>query len=339
MSTVGTVPVKSEEAAPTTITDDPSAQVPASDETPSDADETPVSEDTGEETPTASGEGEEAAEDEGQLADLDDETLEALADVYGDRFLKSKTLQDRIDRAIQSQVERRVRDHVQTTDQQDEVTQLVEKGKYAVNSLAALAEGAKAELSKAAQAQDFSAEVFDPRTFMGHLSDYGQSIVAEVSLRYDRALQGMIANTLAKVPTLTEAQTQEFRDILQTATRMENDQRQAPQAKNYFVASVTGFLLDRAFEAGAVAERARLTKQSNVGKKIADANAVKAAKAKLAAEGNVAPRAPAGTPVSTKAPTGAYDSAYYRTLKRDGKHEEAQRYVDRFAGSAAAFAR
>ena len=314
-------------------TGDPEAQSAVPDqETPSAAAETPVSPNTGEEP--APDEGEEPASDEDNLADLDDETLEALAEVYGDKFLGSKPLQERINKAIQQQVAKQTAERQRTYESQDEVGRIIDRGKQAVDGLTQLAQAAATELGKASRGEEFVAEAFEPGKFAGHLDSYGQAIVAEVSLRYDQALQDAIETSLAdRLPELSENQTQEFLGIVYNVQRMENDPKQAPQAKSYFVTSMLNFLLDRSHEAGAVEERDRLSKKGTVAKKIADSNAVKAAQAKLAAsKGNPPPKSPTSTPAKRTATGGNYDSEVYRELKKAGKFDEADAYVSQFAG-------
>lgn len=282
---------------------------------------------------TAPPEGEEPAPEEGEgeevPEDLDDETTDALIDAYGDKFLASKKLSDRINRMVQTQVEQQVAERTRTLETQGEVANLIERGRRAVTGLTSLAQNAKAELDKAAEGTEFNANVFDPKVFMDHLSDYGQAIVAQVAGRYDGAIQSSIEYMLTqRLPELTDEQAQEFLGIVQTASRMDGDPKQRSNAKAYFVGASMNFLIDRALEMGAAMETERLSKKTTAAEKIAKSTAIKAAAAKLAKD-----KAPPATPANLPqqgAPTGAFDREYYRKLKATDP-QKAQDYVQQYS--------
>ena len=284
-----------------------------------------------EETPTAQTETPEDADSEDNVADLDDDTLDALAELYGDKFLQSKTLKQRIDKAIEQQVQEQVNRQQRALQGQTEVERLISQGKQAVDKMAQFAQAAKTELDKASRDEEFSAEVFNPQSFMTELSSYGTAIVAEVSSRYDAAIQDTLQEVLSsKLPPLSSDNQGEILKIVGTAERMEGDPRQAPNAKGYFVSAIVGFLVDRALEAGAIVERERLGKRGTVSKKIADANAIKTAAAKITKNrGNPPPKTPAAEVASSNAHLTTYDSEHYRKLKKEDP-QKAQEYVDSF---------
>ena len=165
-------------------------------------------------------------------------------------------------------------------------------------------------------------------------------MVAEITERYDTGFTVAVQGVLDQMPDLTPDQLGEIGKIVDTAKRMEGDPKQAAASKGYFTSSVLSFLYTSALEAGATQERARLIEVGKERKTISESAAVKQAAAKIVkARGNVPPKTPGETaPVVEGAPTGAYDSDYYRGLKKDGKHAEAAAYVDTFGrGKVASF--
>lgn len=279
-------------------------------------------------------EGEEPAQvaEEGTEApdDLDDETADALVEAYGDKLFSSKKLQERISRAVQDQVTQQVTERTRSMETQGEVANLIERGRRAVTGLTTLAQNAKAELDKATAGEEFDTKVFEPSAFMGHLSDYGQAIVAEVAGRYDGAIQGAIEYTLTqRLPELTDTQAQEFLGIVQTAQRMEGDPKQRKDAKAFFVGASMSFLFDRAVETGMLMERERAANQSTAAEKIAKSNAIKAATAKIAKDKPL-PATPGNIPTSTGPAGGTFNREYYRQLKATDT-QKAQDYVNSFA--------
>lgn len=313
---------------------DPTAQQAALD-TSQASTEAPVSADSTQDTVAAPSEGDQVQAGEDNVAaddaDLDDETINALAEAYGDRLLGSEKIQERLRGIVQQQVQEQVRQRTRSLEGQDEVSQMITRGKTAVDSINQLAATARDELHKAASDQTFSAEVFKPEALMQHLSDYGQAIVAELGSRYDGAIQESLEQNLGRLPALSDAQQQEFLQIVSQAQRMELDPRQAANSKAYFISAVTGFLVNRAYEAGAVAARDQLVKDTAAKRKLTEKAVVNKAAAQIAkTRGNIPPKTPASAPAESRAPTGNYDSDYYRQLKKEGKHSEAQAYVNQF---------
>ncbi len=317
---------------------DPTAQTAAPD-TSAETTDTPVSQDTEtqetEKPPeeTAPGEGEEVKTTEDNVApedtELDDETLKSLWDGYGDKFMEQESFKDRVAKLVSEQVQDQVRTQTRAQEGQSEVQRVVEQGMQAVDRLKLFAENAGTELKKASEEKEFSAEV-NAEKYKQDLFDYGQAIVAEVGSRYDGAIQTSIEDNLKKFPPLSESQQTEFFKIVETAQRMELDRQQAPNSKAFFISAVTSFLVDRALETGAVKGQEQTAKTTEARRKVAEQTAVKKAAAKMAKDrGDLPPKSTTAAP-ETRPQSGQYNSDYYRGLKREGKHVEAQAYVDQF---------
>ena len=324
---------------------DPAAQKSAPD-TSVENEETPVGQDTEtqvEQTEeTAPGEGEETEKTEDNVApedqELDDATLGTLWDAYGDKFMEQESFKERVAKEVSEQVQDQVRTQTRTQQGQTEAQRVIEDGKQAVDGLTTFAENAVTQLQKASKEEEFSADSIKPEAFRQDLFKYGQAIVAEVGSRYDGAIQTSIEDNLKKFPPLSESQQQEFFKIVETAQRMELDTSQAPQSKAYFISAVTAFLVDRALETGATKGQEQTVKRTEAKRKVADQAAVKKAAAKLTKDrGNLPPKGTAATP-EARAPGGAYSSEHYRGLKKAGKHEEAQAYVDTYGRGQAVVA-
>ncbi len=157
-------------------------------------------------------------------------------------------------------------------------------------------------------------------------------MVAELTQRYDNAFTSGVQNVLNRMPELTADQQGEIGKIVEQAKRMEGDPEQAAASKQFFTGAVLEFLFDAALAEGATQERTRLTELGQSRKTIADSTAVKAAAAKIVkSRGNPPPETPGGTvPAAGGAPSGEYNSDYYRGLKKEGKHAEAAAYVDQY---------
>lgn len=316
-----------DDAAPAVVEEQVKAADPAPEVKPDPAptiQEAPVVEET-----AALPEGGEAAPVEAEGAevseDLDDDTASALFEAYGPKLFATKAAQEQISRMVQDQVAQQVTERTRNLETQGEVANLIERGRRAVTGLTGLAQSAKAELDKASAGEEFNAKVFEPNAFMGHLSDYGQAIVAEVAGRYDGAIQSSIEYTLTqRLPELSDDQAQQFLGIVQQAQRMDGDPKQRANAKAYFVGASVDFLIDRAMEVGMGMERERVSKQSTAAEKIAKSNAIKAATAKIAKD-KAPPPTPGNLPVSS-APIGGFDREHYRKLKAEDP-QKAQDYV------------
>lgn len=270
-----------------------------------------------------------------RIEELPDDVIEELGQAYKDKLLSSQAFKDEVAKRVKQQVDQQVTEAVRGREQDAEVEALIEQGKQAVNGITSLAEAAKRELEKAKRGEEeFSTEVLDPAALAAHLRNYGSAIVADVARTYDKAIEeGFLGILQEKLPPLTPEQAGDLEQIVTTARRMEGDPRQSKQAKAYFQRELLGFVFQRAHDAGRVFERDQSGKKSSLAKRITDGNAVKAAQAKLAAQrGDPPPKAPAGKPANdAAAPSGPYDSEYYRQLKRDGRHDDAQAYITQFA--------
>ena len=299
---------------------------PPPDDTPPEAVVPSTDQSTAPETETAPDEGVTAPEGEVNEApnledlpeDLSEEDLEQFIEFYGERLAASKGYQTRLDQVVQERVTREVAASRQQATTGDAVQALIQKGERAIQGLGTILDGVGVELAKADRAEEFNAAILKPEEFATHLKDYGEAIVGEVSLRYDKAIEGAVQHVLGeRIPNLSEEDAQKFVQIVSAAQRMEGDPVQAPQAKAYLVRSLVSLFMDMAETFGAVKEREAIAKRPGVAKKIVDANTAKAAAAKLAADrGNPPPKAPPSTPEPRGEPN-HYDSDYYKRLKQE----------------------
>lgn len=286
------------------------------------------------ETAPAPEEEPEKAEGADVTAELDEETLEAIAEVYRDRLLSSKALGDQVQQAVRKEVERQVTQTTRVQDAGSRSELLINQGKAAARAVAEIAESAQRELGKAAKGEDFKSELVKPEELVGHLGKYGTAVSAYVSDQFDVAVESAWDAVFSDdgLPPLSEEQAGELAGMIEIFHRMEGDPRQATQSKPYFFANLFRFIAARGLECGATQERTRSEKAKTIGEKIVDKNAIAAAKAKIEKE-RTPPTAPKSRP---RAPTGGATDAAYQEAKKAGDHDRAQSIVDQMAAAAGA---
>ena len=301
---------------------------------------TPKSEETSEETPTASSEteetptGEEPASDEAptetpveeeEAADLDEETLEALAEAYEDGLLKTKRLKGRVTKSIKEEVARQVRDHVSTVDSQSKVEQFISQGDEASKKMGALVTAAKEELGKASRSEEFSADVLNSQEFVEAFHNYGASTAQYERHVLETATQEGFDQVFGNaLPTLSDDQSEELNGIANTRARMQGDQRQSAKADKYWLTELLNFVAQRGIEHGATQEGVKLASKKTVRDKIAGTNAVKAAKASLE-KGKTPPRTQKSDPRSVGV---EYSEEGYQKIKQTNDPVKIQDYVN-----------
>lgn len=334
----GTVPAPTGEPSetptdPVVPTKDTSTPKPA--EPTADPSTEPKIEGTDKPTVEATASGEEPAASEGEdNTELDDDTLAALATMYPDKLLATEGLKATVDKRVQDEVETQLRTTASQQDNATRVQEVIDQGKAAATRMGQLAEAANEMQTKAAAIEESGIEgtAFDAKEFKDNLTNYGAAVVAELTQRYDNAFTSGVQGVLNRMPELTADQQGEIGKIVETAKRMEGDPEQAAASKQFFTGAVLEFLHDAALEIGANQERSKLLELGKNSKLISESTAVKAAAARIVKNrGNPPPATPGPTAVTVEgAPSGEYNSDYYRGLKKEGKHAEAQAYVDTF---------
>ena len=273
--------------------------------------------------------------------ELDDDTLKTLAEAYGDKLFTTEAFQKRVDEAVKQQVARQTDDYRRQQREQDEVAELLERGEGAVTGMFDMIKTARDELGRAVSEEDYTPPtggVLNDEAFGQHLENYGVAVLAEADGRYLRSLDGAVLNAIRRLPALSDEQSGEVQTILNNATRIRDDPNQGIAAGfSYLSGALISFLVERARDQGVAEERTRVQSRQTVARKLTDSATTKAAAAKLAAErGNTPPSEPTDAKGET---LGAPSQALYERLKREGKHDEAQRVVDQMARQAATIAR
>jgi hypothetical protein len=337
-----------EETAPTEQSSDDDAATPQTDEeetivqdgtedtdAPADTDASTQDEDTEGETQAAPSTDE--AEVDAEAADLDDETIAEIAKVYRDKLLSTKEIQSQVKEIIEAQVQQEQTRLQRQAQEQSAVSELLGRGKVALEGLTEMLDSAVSEIEKAQEDEDYTPthDALDPKQFEQYVSDYGMSMVAEVSGRYNRALDAGILDALSELPQLSDEHQQGLQAIIATAQRMEGDPNQARNAVPYATSSFIKFLTSRAREAGAADERERVTTSASVSKKVANSVVAKAAAAKLAASrGKVPPNS--GANAKPEAGSGGISEADYDRAIAKGDFDEADRIVNAMSKRVAA---
>jgi hypothetical protein len=311
------------------MTDEPTPSAdPAPDATPLDTDG--AAPDT---TKAPDEDGEPAAASD--VTELDDETLAKLAEGYKERLLATPEFQKSMEDLVRQQVERQGQEYQHQAQNEAREAALLQQGEAAVDKLFAMFEAAQTELGKAAREEEYTPQdgLLDVEQLETHLKSYGTAVMKETDGRYHQMFDRAAMAQLATLPTLTDEQRTEIRTVLNNAKRIQEDPSQgAAAAFAYSSGPVLGFLLARAREQAVAEERQRVASRSTVAAKVTDSVATKAAAAKLAAErGNTAPNDPPGAKTETASANGAPSQALYEQLSREGKHDEAQRVVDKMA--------
>lgn len=226
----------------------------------------------------------ESEEEEADTGELDDETLETIAEAYRDRLVKSKHISDLVSKEVRREVERQVSQKTRTSDAESRSGDLIGKGRSAAKAIVDLATIARGELVKAAKSEDFSTDLISDDKLAEHLRDYGAAVVAYNSNRWDSAIEDGWDKTFDGddgLPALSDEQADELAEIVNTFRRMEGDPRQEAEARPYFISNLFKTLVALGRTDGVAQERARLSKSKVAADKIAGKNAVAAAKAKL----------------------------------------------------------
>lgn len=261
------------------------------------------------------------------FTELDDDTLAAFFDVYGEKFTESETVQKLVDERVERQAQKSIEDSRRGQQRTSEVEQIIQKGKDSVQEVAEsikVAESAYTKLrsqAKSEELDELGPEIlFDPQKLGTAIQGYGTAMSAEATLRYERALDGAFGGILADVAPdgLTPKETEKLETIVNNATRMRGDTAQSQdEAVGYFLKEVMQFVATKATEKGAALEKSKAAKRRKVGEAIAGSNAVKAAKAKLAKE-RLAPGSPKG---KDTAGVGATLIEQYRQAKKEKNYD------------------
>ena len=310
------------EPAPTN-TDEPEPLQPGTDNPPEEVKEEVPADDaaqTGDDKP-----GDEGGE---ESEDLSDEDLDAIAELYGERLLKSKTLDSRLSKLVGKEVERQVSERARAQETTAQVDTLVARGKTAAQSLYSVVDAAQKELAKAQKGEDFSADVLSPDKFVADMRDFGSAVAADVARTFDQAVEDAWDEVFSEVlPAVAEEQVGDAVALVETYQRMRADPRQAPQAEAYFFKGLLKFVAERGREFGEKDAIERMGKAKPLLEKISSRNAVAAAKAKIEGQKN-----PPATPKSKPTDIGAAisDEAYDKA-KAEGNNALAQQIVDEMA--------
>ncbi|KKN72532.1 hypothetical protein LCGC14_0410360 [marine sediment metagenome] len=264
--------------------------------------------------------------------ELDDDTIEAIADSYGDKLASTKGIKDIVAKSVKDEVARQVREYQSATDGQGQAEQLVNQGRVAAEKMQQFATKAAGELAKAANGEEgIDANVFDKTEFIGSLEQYGSATALYERHIFESATQDGFDHVFADVlPELSDEHREELQGIVNTANRMRGDPRQSQRADAYWMRELLGFVANRATENGRTLEHQQLTNRRAVKGKIADSNAVTAAKAKIEAS-KQPPRVPKSDP---KAGPVEFSEEGYQRIKQSGvPSSEIQEYVNNWSAA------
>lgn len=287
-------------------------------------------EDAGSTDETAPDETKEEPESEtSDFAELDDDTLAALFDVYGEKFSESKAVRELVDERANRQAQQRLEEGRRGQQRTSEVEQIIQKGKDSVQNVARSVAAAEEHYKKSravikTEELDFSGpdQLFNSQELGTAIQGYGTAMSAEATLRYERGLDKAFGEILADLAPdgLAPKEQEKLETIVNNATRMRGDSAQSQDdAVGYFLKEVMLFVASKATEKGAAQEKSKTAKRKKVGEAIASSNAVKAAKATIAKE-KLAPASPKG---KETAGVGATLMEQYKKAKKDKKWDEA----------------
>lgn len=267
--------------------------------------------------------------DAGDEFELTDEQLDALLEAVPeerllnhprmkDRYVPAETVQERIQRDL---AQRQAAAAVQT-----ETQQLVDQGATAVRTavgaataaVEALTRGAE-ELRKAAANEEFDPSVIDPsilnpEAMLQTFREFGSAVVLDTRRSYDEAFSSAFKAGEAVVGALSDDEKQSIIGIVQSATRIENDPEQGPDAaKTHLMSETMKLLVTRARAAGRAEALAEVQQRREAVKKVVgDDGVLAAATAKLAKARKNLPPTPIQAPAESEG-TGdtmdAYDAA------------------------------
>ena len=321
--------------ADTDPTQDPN--VPGPEDTPTDeadteSTETPDASDAAADTAQAEDTEEDAADSAEEPSDeLDDETIEALAEAYGERLRKTKTLSKTVSQQVKDEVQRQVREHQSIASTQTRADQFVTRGRAAAENIQQLAKTARGELAKVGTDEVPNVNVLKAEDIQTSLEEYGSATAMYERHILETATQVGFDHVFAEVlPELSDDQVAELESITTVVNRMRGDRQQFARADAEWMSRLLDFVAHRAMEHGATEERQRLASRSAIKGKIANKNAITAARAKLEA-GKAPPRAPKSDP---KQLVTEFSENGYREIKKTGTPEQIQEYVNRWATRA-----
>ena len=323
--TTQVITYQSTEPVPTTPESDtpPSVGDETSETTPSpDGDTTvdPITGDEGTDKATVDADADESGE-------LDEAVLKELAAAYKEEILKTEPIQEQIQAQVREEVRRQALQAERERSQSTVSQAAIEKGKQAVLGLTKQAAAATEELRKAAEGEEFNPKAFDPTSFAQNLREFSSAIVEDFTTRYDTSIEEGFQDVFESyLPELTENQASELAELVGEAQRLEQDPSKTGEARGVFIRNLFRFVAQRAHEHGIYQAVEQIKNKKDVKDRLADSNAIRAAKAKLEAN-KVPPSTEQTTPESVSG--NPYD--LYDQLVKDGKIDEAQRIVDRLA--------
>lgn len=330
-----TTETPTEPTKPANEVDDSKAEVEADDTLEDDSDTEELDEEEGsedeadEDTASLDDEDEEdaapkdAKSDDEPPIELTKEDLSAIYSAYKDDILASEDAQAHFQKLVQSEVDARMQERERRLDDQAKVQKVLQEGITARDRIASRLRTVANELGKASREEDFNPDVYNEQEQVQDVQTFTRALVLDQQLRWGSALDRSILGELRSLPELTPDQSSDLRRIIQVAQRMEGDPQQADDAPHYITSNLIKFLLDKHREAVLAEERTRRQAKGQAAKKVAVANAKKAAAAELAAKRKgTAP----STGKNTKKTTvpGANIEEYQRA-KRDGRFADADR--------------
>lgn len=296
---------------------DATSEEPKAEDTEASLDATEVDAADADTAPDADETEEGADEDE----DLDDDTIAALVDAYGDRFTKTKAIQKQISRLVAEQVRNQVAEADRARTVASEADTLVAQGREAVTNIASIANAVQDALKDAAEGKEVAANVFDPNILSENIRRYAAAVGQNNARIYESAIDSGFRGLFDDVlPQLSAEQEVELTTIVNNANRMEQDPNQKASSRGYLMTNLFRFLASRAYEHGVNEERARTDKRKGLKDRVASSNAIAAAKAKLEKQ-TAPPKTPESAP---KGSPGRYTIDDYEAAKKANDHTKAR---------------
>jgi hypothetical protein len=270
--------------------------------------------------------------DEGDAAEITDEritaTVEAALELNPDLVKSNPKIRELLAAEIRAEIQADLDAKQAATTASQQREQLIGQGKKAVATVTTLLENAQAELAKAKNGDpNVNWEVLAKAStdVEAALGTFGSAAVVDTQRGYEAAFtKGFLAAAKVGGP-LTEAENTAVQEIVNTANRIEADDKQGDErfdaAKRHFYEKTWEFIAERAKAAGKAEAIAEAKAKRDSRKTVLDADAVIAGAAKEAAKRVKLPPAPTdGGPSSTIVqPT--MDS--YRAAKQAGNYDLA----------------
>ena len=260
-------------------------------------------------------------EAESKVEELDDDTIELLAEVYKDRLLSSKSLQADVEQTVSRQVRSRTAEITRTRTGEQRVGDALAAGQSAATALGQMTQKFSVELGKAARQigdntdKQFSQIPVSEQDYRQAVSQLASSVGQIYEARIDEATDAAIALFDGDgFPKMGDSHVDELSRITNTFDRMRADPNQSSRATSYLLTALVGFAADRGRDAGVLSEQTRSTGKKTLQERIAGNNAVKAATAKAAA-GKSPPVTPKSEPGDA---SGMPTLEAYRQAKKDG---------------------